>query len=114
VFADAGGPEPVSNYTVTIDWGDGSPLDASATINALGSLSQVTGNHTYAIPGTFTVVVTIVDEGSSSITVQTTADIGAGNMPPPGGFLRPFVPEHLSSLIALQDPGPRADIARVS
>jgi autotransporter-associated beta strand protein len=89
-FADAGGAEPTGNYTATIDWGDTTPLD-SGTINGSGSSFQVTGNHTYAAAGTFTVQVTIVDEGGSSITVTTSATIsdggggGAGGGAAPGG-----------------------------
>jgi streptogramin lyase len=74
-FADAGGPEPTGNYTVSIDWGDLTGLDPTGVINANGSLFQVTGSHTYAAAGVYTVTVTITDDGGSSVAVNPTGTI---------------------------------------
>src|SRR5207244_3872058 len=43
-FADAGGAEPVGNYTVSIDWGDLTGPDPTGMINPAGPLFQMTGN----------------------------------------------------------------------
>lgn len=68
-FTDGGGPEPVANYTATIDWGDG--LTASAgTITLAGSTFTVTGGHTFVAPGRYTLHVTILDKGGSTVTTN--------------------------------------------
>jgi hypothetical protein len=76
VFSDAGGPEIPSNYTVSIDWGD-KTAPTSGLVSA-GPLFQVTGGHTYAAAGKYTVAITITDEGGVSITVDATATISPG------------------------------------
>ncbi len=50
-------------YTATIDWGDGSPLDNTATITGSAPNFTVSGTHTFppTLTGPVTVQVTIVD-----------------------------------------------------
>ena len=71
----------VPEFTATIDWGDGSPQSAGA-ISAGGSAGQlvVSGDHTYAAPGTFDVFVEIDDTspGTASATVDSTANVAEG------------------------------------
>ena len=75
-FTDAGGAGPVSDYTVTINWGDNSPLDTTTgTVNSANGNFTVTGSHTYAEEGSFSVVVTISDEpNGTSRSVATVVD----------------------------------------
>src|SRR5260370_29770163 len=84
-FTDAGGPEPVGNYTVSIDWGDGTNPDPTGNISVSGSLFSVAGTHTYTTSGAFTVSVTIQDDGGSSITSTTNAMISDGGGGAVGG-----------------------------
>lgn len=70
--------------SVTVDWGDGSGLDASATVSGpSGGTFAVTGDHTYAQHGTYTVTVTVTDVGGSTLTVTGTATVAdtVGNCP---------------------------------
>ena len=70
-FTDPGGPEPNSSdpsgsignhYQATIDWGDTSDPDIG-TIGLSGSTFTVTGSHTYAKEGTYTITTMIDHEG---------------------------------------------------
>jgi hypothetical protein len=61
---------PASDFTATIDWGDGtSPTTASVQSVGVGDY-VVTGGHTYAVGGSYTMTVTVKD--------TTTQDVGAG------------------------------------
>jgi len=49
---------PGATHTATIDWGDGSPLEAGIVSEGVGS-GTVSGNHVYADNGVYTVTVTV-------------------------------------------------------
>jgi streptogramin lyase len=78
---DFGGPEPLSSYTVTIDWGDKSPT-SSGTLTVINGLFQVTGSHTYAEEGGYPVASTVRDEGGSSTTLSSTANVNDAGLIP--------------------------------
>lgn len=62
-FTDPAGPEPIpGNYSATIDWGDGTS-PSPGTVAIAGSTFTVTGTHTYAEEGDFTVTTTVDHEG---------------------------------------------------
>ena len=65
---------PGSSSTATIDWGDGSPATAG-TITASGGLYTVTGSHTYASVGNYTVTVSAVDSAGDTDMVQSPATV---------------------------------------
>jgi len=58
-FTDSGGPQTITNYAATIDWGDGSPTSAATLVNVGGSNYAVEGSHTYESGGDFPTSVTI-------------------------------------------------------
>jgi hypothetical protein len=60
-LADGG---TTANYAATLDWGDGSTTLGSITLS--GSTFTVTGNHTYAAPGPFTMNTTVNHETVSA------------------------------------------------
>jgi PKD domain len=66
-FTDANPFAPVSDFTATIDWGDGS-TSAGVVTGPTGGPFTVSGSHTYATPGSHTISVLIVDEGGSTAT----------------------------------------------
>jgi hypothetical protein len=82
-FTDANPTAPLSDFTATIDWGDGTP-------NSVGTISQpqgigttfvVTGSHTYASSGpagyTYPITVYVTDVGGSKVTLTNTATVAA-------------------------------------
>ncbi len=87
-FTDPGGAEPNpsdpngTHYkVVSIDWGDGTPLDTtSGTISYSGAPGSTTdpftvsGNHTYGEEGPYTVTIILDHEGKKT-TVTTTATV---------------------------------------
>lgn len=68
-FTDVG---PVDTHTATIDWGDGSEVEAG-TLAEVSNSGSVEGTHTYADNGSYIVTVTVADgdsaESSNSLTV---------------------------------------------
>jgi CSLREA domain-containing protein len=62
-FTDPGTPLPVSHYTATIDWGDRTP-PVLGVISVSGSVYTVSGGHTYAQPGAYTITVSVQDQDS--------------------------------------------------
>jgi hypothetical protein len=56
---------PASDFTATIDWGDSS-TSAGTVTGPSGGPFTVSGTHTYATTGVFTVTASIVDDGGST------------------------------------------------
>lgn len=76
-FTDANPFATVADFTATINWGDLTlPTPGTVTANASGGF-DVSGAHTYASTGTFTVTTTINDVGGSTATTSCTFLIGA-------------------------------------
>ncbi len=76
-FIDANPMAPVSDFTATIDWGDGTPI-AQGTIvqpGGVGTTFDVEGGHTYARFGTYTVTTVVTDVGGSVVTLTNTATV---------------------------------------
>ncbi|MGH7137868.1 MAG: TIGR03118 family protein, partial [Pirellulales bacterium] len=83
-FIDTGGADPLSDYTATIDWGDGTTsagainmvvADPPGTIPFVGPIFFVSGSHTYATAGDHTFTVAI-DDTADSLTTTATGTIG--------------------------------------
>jgi hypothetical protein len=84
-FTDGNPNAPLSDFTATIDWGDGTIQEDGSlppgTVQAEGgSTFAVSGSHTYLLPGTYTVQVTLSDVGGSSATATSTVTV-AGALP---------------------------------
>lgn len=69
-FTDENPYGTVSDFTATIDWGDGSP-PVPGTVAAAGSGFTVSGTHAYAATGPYDVHVTIDDIGGQSATATS-------------------------------------------
>lgn len=68
-FTDDDPAGTVSDYSATIDWGDGGT--SSGTVAASGSGFTVAGTHAYTELGVHTVTITIDDAGGSTVTTST-------------------------------------------
>ncbi|MBV8078916.1 MAG: VCBS repeat-containing protein, partial [Actinobacteria bacterium] len=90
--------EPVSNFTATINWGDGGQ-PVSGTISGTGPYT-VSGSHTYSTPGTYTVTTTITDSAYAANTASATATASIAPQPPVvtsgSTFTRPNNPDSVS------------------
>jgi cyclophilin family peptidyl-prolyl cis-trans isomerase len=61
-FSDADASAAATDYQVSINWGDGTPLDTTTgKVSASNGQFLVTGNHTYHEAGTFPVHVVVTD-----------------------------------------------------
>ncbi len=83
-FTDANTAAPVSDFTATIDWGDGTAPSAGTVVQLLGSPPGtffVDGSHTYADAGVnggtghYPIQVFVADVGGSKLTVKNTANV---------------------------------------
>ena len=71
-LTDANVSAPISDYTGTINWGDGTP-STSGVISGANGLYTIQGQHTYATAGAYTVTATVQDDGGSTITASQQA-----------------------------------------
>ena len=68
-----------SDYTATVDWGDGSAPDQNATITGSNGSFTVADGHTYTTSGSYTITVTVsyVNNPGNTATAIDSASIGA-------------------------------------
>ena len=79
-FTDAGSGD---THTATIDWGDGSPVEAGI-VTEPASPGTVSGSHAYTHLGPFTVTVTVTDDDGGSDSDTLTVTVGPPLVPIPG------------------------------
>ncbi len=72
-------PKNGGDYTVVINWGDGTPT-SSGTISGSGSTLTISGTHTYAAPNSYTVTVTISNNQRNATPVTITESITVANL----------------------------------
>lgn len=78
-IADAPNTDPVSNFTATIDWGDGTPATVG-TISQPGGAGTgylVSGSHTYVSAGSYTITVTVTPTQGSAASGTNTASVSS-------------------------------------
>jgi len=73
-----------SDFTATIQWGDGSS-SAGTVSGPIGGPFAISGTHTYAATGTFTITTSLADDGGS--TASTTCSVIVFAMPSSGNFV---------------------------
>jgi PKD repeat protein len=74
---------PLSDFTATIDWGDGST--SSGTVSGSGGEYSVAGAHTYASTGYYDVNVHVDDEGGSTADTTSSCTVLIFAFAPGGG-----------------------------
>ena len=72
----------LDTHTMSVDWGDGTSCDGTAgsgcSIASAGGAGSVTGAHAYVAPGTYPIVVTVVDDdGGVGATAVTPVYVGS-------------------------------------
>lgn len=72
-FTDADPAGAATDYSATVDWGDGSSSSGAVAASSPGF--KVTGAHSYNKRGNFTVTVRILDAGGASATATSTASV---------------------------------------
>jgi hypothetical protein len=79
-FTDPAGAETISDYSATIDWGDGTAASGADQITASNGVFSVYGSHNYAAPDSYTIQVTVHhDLAPDSARVNSVAVVtGAG------------------------------------
>ena len=74
-FSDDNPHPPIGDFSATINWGDGTPLDTNFTIVTDGTDFAVEGTHTYSTSGSDAVTITINDIGGSTTTAHSTINV---------------------------------------
>src|SRR5205085_4048641 len=74
-FTDTGGPEALSDYSATINWGDSTTSPGTIIGPNASGVFSVTGSHTYSGNGPFTITVTITHETAPPVTVTDTVNV---------------------------------------
>jgi hypothetical protein len=74
VFADADPGALVSDYTVSVDWGDKS-IASLAVVSATGGFSS-SATHTYATSGTYSVRIAAADAGGATLAAKRWITVG--------------------------------------
>jgi uncharacterized repeat protein (TIGR01451 family) len=85
-FRDPGGVEALTDYSASIDWGDGQTSAGTITVDAGTGLFSVHGSHAYVEEGTKSVSVTINHDSAPSATTTSTAQIADSSVIPTGNF----------------------------
>jgi hypothetical protein len=69
-FRDPGSPDPASEFSASIDWGDGTTT--AGTISGSAGNYTISGNHTYADEGTHSATVTAVENNTPTFSISAT------------------------------------------
>src|SRR5207237_1238033 len=93
-FTDPGGVESTSDYSASINWGDGSAA-SSGVISVSGGVYTVQGSHTYAEESAadhtgsnpYQITVTISHEGAPTATASSTATVSDPAVVATGNFV---------------------------
>jgi hypothetical protein len=85
-FTDASSTGTLTDFTASINWGDSSSSAGTITGGPGTTLYTVSGSHTYASTGYFTVTTTITDVGGSTSTATCTKVLVFAFAPGGGAF----------------------------
>jgi hypothetical protein len=88
-FSDAFTSVPASDFTTSVDWGDGTPATpATVEKTTLAGTFVVDGTHTYATAGSHAFTVAVTAKGGGAATLTGTANVAPRGTPtaPQGTF----------------------------
>jgi PKD repeat protein len=80
-FTDANPFGSPTDYTATVDWGDGTTAQGATVSPVPSGGYQVAGSHTWGGQATYSVTVTVADGGGSSVVIHDTASVGSAPGP---------------------------------
>ena len=103
-----------SEYSATIDWGDSSVTTAGTVAGPAGGPFTVSGSHTYAEEGSFTVTATItdVDNVSNGATATSTATVADAALSATGKTLSSTNPVPANTVVtSFTDADPNGTVA---
>ncbi len=83
-FTDGNPTAPLSDFSATINWGDAS-TSVGTVSGPLSGVFSVSGAHTYAAHGTYTVTVTVHDVGGASVILTGSAMVSDAVISCPAG-----------------------------
>jgi predicted pyridoxine 5'-phosphate oxidase superfamily flavin-nucleotide-binding protein len=113
-FRDANPNAAASDFTASIDWGDGTTTTGSIASNKFGGFA-VTGPHTYAEEGTFTISITIQDVGGSSTVINSTDVVADAPLSASGKTVQAIIGRSFTAKVAsFMDANPTPDMADFS
>ena len=105
-FTDPGGPEPLADYSATVDFGDGTG-PVAGNISVSGSLFTVQADHTYGEEGTYPIQVTIHHETAPDAMATSKANISDPSVVATGTSITAFACLPLTgvTVATFTDPG---------
>lgn len=74
-FTDADPARQVSDYTATVKWGDGTTSTVKVYNNPIGPGFALAAGHRYASKGTYSVTLTVTDQGGSQVSKTVTITV---------------------------------------
>src|SRR5262249_54679109 len=112
-FTDPSGADAtISDYGISVNWGDGQTDGAVTIVNEGGNLFAVQGRHLYSEEGTYTISVTVSHHSAYHITYSSpvTSTAVVADAPVTGLIPIPFTPvlgvsTGLQNLAFFDDPG---------
>jgi hypothetical protein len=75
-FQDSDPAGTVTDYSATIDWGDGQTSTSPSVFDNGSGGFDVVGSHTYAAAGIYSINVTVNDVGGASVTATGNGEVG--------------------------------------
>jgi hypothetical protein len=85
-FIDPPGPQPLSDYAATIDWGDGTTSVGTITFNSTSNVFTVAGTHIYHIDDPASIITTIHHGTAADVSTISTATVADVPVVAQGGF----------------------------
>jgi uncharacterized repeat protein (TIGR01451 family) len=85
-FTDPGGAEALSDYSASIDWGDLTSSAGRISFDSITGVFTVSGDHTFAEEGPYTVRVTIHHDTAADVTATGSAQVVDAPVDATGGF----------------------------